>query len=134
MKGVVAVIVVVSLVGLGVWLLFLQPPKPEANTPSMSEDASTETFHTANSELNEAAIKSQSSTGTSVESQSSLSTQQRAEQLAEAKTKLDDLIIEYNENLTDPELRAQTQAQINKLLKDYNELALPVALAKINEN
>lgn len=134
MKGVVAALVVVSLVGLGVWLLIMQPPEPEANTPSLSESRSIETSNTVDSDMASDLNKSQSSENNSVEAEALIGPEQRAEQLAEAKAKLDNLILEYNENLTNPELRAETQAQIEKLLKEYNELALPAALAKINEN
>lgn len=134
MKGVVAALVVVSLVGLGVWLLIMQPPEPEAYTPSLSESRSIETSNTVDSDMASDLNKSQSSENNLVEAEALIGPEQRAEQLAEAKAKLDNLILEYNENLTNPELRAETQAQIEKLLKEYNELALPAALAKINEN
>lgn len=125
MKGVLAVLVVV-LVGLGVWLLFMQPSEPEANTPSLSENIPKETLKAVESDTDSPFSKSQLSDDIQ-------ETRNDAEQLAEAKAQLDDLILEYNDNLTDPASRAETQVEIEKLLKQYNELVLPVALAKINE-
>lgn len=49
-----------------------------------------------------------------------------------AKAKLDALLQEYNDNLSDPEERQRIQQQVDQLMKEYNELVLPAALAKIN--
>lgn len=59
--------------------------------------------------------------------------QEREQQIAEAKAKLDELMLEYNENLKNPAARKELEADIAVLMKEYNELILPVALEKIKQ-
>lgn len=53
---------------------------------------------------------------------------------AEKKEQINQLIIEYDQHLSDPEKRRLLQQQINHLMADYNQLTLPLALAKIKQN
>lgn len=58
---------------------------------------------------------------------------ERDQQIAEAKAKLDELMLEYNENLKNPAARKELEADIAVLMKEYNQLVLPVALEKIKQ-
>ncbi|GEM_PF-3261930 len=51
----------------------------------------------------------------------------------EKQKQIDELIIELDQNLANPEQKAQIQVRINELLEQYNELILPVALNAIAE-
>jgi hypothetical protein len=136
MKIVLAIIVVVSFVGLGIWTFFLQEPAPIADTPVFVCDKSNgvaEPVETVPAQIIDEAQLTGMADEPLAETEALLSDEQRTEKLAAAKSQLDDLILEYNAYLTVPELRADTQAQIDTLLKKYNELALPVVFAKINE-
>jgi predicted DNA-binding protein YlxM (UPF0122 family) len=62
-----------------------------------------------------------------------LTLQERDEKIVNIQSALNDLIEQYNENISDREAKKSIQLKMDKLLKAYNELALPVALAKINE-
>ncbi len=62
-----------------------------------------------------------------------ISPQDRDKKIAVIQSELNDLIEQYNKNISDREAKHHIQLKMDKLLKSYNELALPVALAKINE-
>lgn len=138
MKGVVTLVLIVLLLGLGAWLMFFQPPKSETAALQRSANNTEQGERVSDTEVRNPFAKTGSVeepvSGDTADAVDPLTADERAEQLAAAKAQLDDLILEYNENLTDPDSREETQAQINALLKEYNELVLPVALAKINEN
>jgi hypothetical protein len=54
-------------------------------------------------------------------------------QIAETKTELDSLMLEYNDNLKDLEKRKLLETKITLLLNQYNQLVLPGALEKVRE-
>lgn len=55
------------------------------------------------------------------------------EELVELKSRIDILVLEYDNHLQDPEKRAEIQAQIDVLMKEYNEMTLPLALEAMRE-
>jgi hypothetical protein len=55
------------------------------------------------------------------------------EELIELKSKIDTLVLEYDNHLRDPERRAEIQEQIDVLMKEYNEMTLPLALEAMRE-
>ena len=137
MKGMLSVIVILGLIGLGVWLLFGQPPKPEDSASSRPDVIPSEAVGLSESGAPGSITGTQLTEApelTASERSNPSSQQQHAEKLAQAKKELDKLILEYNEHLSDPESRAEVQQRMERLLEQYNELALPVALAKMNEN
>lgn len=56
---------------------------------------------------------------------------QRETLAMEKKAQLDLLIIDYDNGLSDPVKRAENQEKISLLMAEYNQLILPVALAKL---
>ena len=57
----------------------------------------------------------------------------RKEQIAETKAKLDALMLEYNENLKNPEAKKELEDQIALLMDEYNALILPIAVEKVKQ-
>ena len=56
-------------------------------------------------------------------------------ELAELKqAEIQQLMEEYNQNLSNPDKRKEIQASINELMDQYNELVLPVAVAEMKES
>ncbi|MFT4937476.1 MAG: hypothetical protein ACI88A_000493 [Paraglaciecola sp.] len=53
------------------------------------------------------------------------------QQIAETKTELDSLMLEYNDNLKNLEKRKLLETKITLLLDQYNQLVLPEALEKV---
>lgn len=59
--------------------------------------------------------------------------EQRDQQITQTKAKLDALMLEYNENLKNPQAKKELEAQISVLMDEYNALILPVAMAKMKQ-
>ena len=55
-------------------------------------------------------------------------------QIAEAKTELEELMLEYNDNLKNLDKRKLLETKITLLLSQYNQLVLPDALEKVKEH
>ena len=58
---------------------------------------------------------------------------EREEQIAETKAKLDALMMEYNDNLKNPQAKKELESQIALLMDEYNALILPIAVEKVKQ-
>ncbi|GGW96892.1 hypothetical protein [Alteromonas halophila] len=67
------------------------------------------------------------------EQKNSVDAENRQAQLTATKTQLDALMLAYNDNLSNPEKRSEIKREMDKLLREYDKLVLPVALEKMKQ-
>lgn len=126
MKVLISIVVLAAVVAA----LYLLPSSVEEGPDPLIEV--TESIEPSALELeNIAPVFESGSQKRAVPEINELSEQERQQRIEATQAELASLMKRFDENLKNPQQRAQIKAQMDRLMKQYNELVLPVALRKV---
>lgn len=124
------VLIYLAILAAVVALLYLIPTLMEVGEPEQTEPADISALELEGGPMELELGEHQNTLPVEKE----LSLDERKQQIEVTQAKLATLMKTFDENLKKPQQRAEIKAKMDVLMKQYNELVLPVAIRKMKDH